>query len=357
MPETGPEGRRTRRPNAALDTCFGSYNTAAGDDGDTPAIEMTSNDPVDPGVGFQAAVGIYVGAIGTGLASIALAVAEVSIGALLSTVPSVFTAGLVVGALAAWAQPGVAERLGARRWRIVELLLPAIAIGGSTAALFSLEAVSSAAALIPAGVATLGIALSGWGTAAIARDAYVEAITDEPAVSWPWLRADPDVTALGIGIGFLAVGAGLAPVTDGRSLVLFVVAAPFVGQSIGPALSSDGSEQSDEAIRVSIFSYVSDSPAFTVDQADLPRHELRAYDAGLVIEPAMKPSHRRLVPWDRITDVRLTDQKLVLERRLWPAIQCDRAAIDDPEAIATTVRTYVASKATAKRTASDRPAG
>ena len=300
----------------------------------------TETEPVEPGVGFQAAVGVYVGAIAVGLASLALAVADASSGALLSAVPTVFTSGLVVGALAAWARPGIAERLGARRWRSLEATLPALAVGAPTAALYLLEAVSSGAFLVPAVGATIAIVASGGGIAAIARDVYIESITGEPAVEWPWKRAGPDVATIGIGLGFLAVGAVIAAFTERRSLTAFLVGAVFLLQGLGPALSSDGSR------RVSFPSRL--GKTFETDLADRPRADLRADAAGLVVEPAAKPSYRRLVPWERITDVRLTDEELVLERRWRPSIRCDRSTIDDPEAVAETLRAYVPAKSTAE---------
>ena len=58
--------------------------------------------------------------------------------------------------------------------------------------------------------------------------------------------------------------------------------------------------------------------------------DLRAHEAGLVYDRAYQ---RKLVPWDAIGDVRLTDDELVLERSRWLDIRCDRSAIDDPESV------------------------
>ncbi|MCW8173102.1 hypothetical protein D8S78_17820 [Natrialba swarupiae] len=58
--------------------------------------------------------------------------------------------------------------------------------------------------------------------------------------------------------------------------------------------------------------------------------EMAAHDAGILIETGLSSS---LVPWERIDDVRLTDDELVLEQRLWPSLRCDRSVIDDPEAV------------------------
>lgn len=306
---------------------------------------MRTSEAVDPGVGFQAAVGITVGAVATGLASLALAVAGVSTGALLSTVPTIFTAGLVVGALAAWARPGVAVRLGARRWRSLEATLPAFAVGAGTAALYLLEAAPSRWLLVPAAVATVVGALFGWATAAIAHDAYVESITDDPVAEWAWKRAGADVTALGLGIATLAIGAALAAAVDGRStvVVVVVVAIPFLLQGLGPLLPTDPNDTSFPTYY---------GMTTEIEVSDRAHHYLRAYDAGLVVDPAMKATSRKLVSWDRITDVRLTDDELVLERRWRPTIRCDRSVIDEPEEIEATLRASVASESSEKRAAS-----
>lgn len=292
---------------------------------------MSTTEPADPGVGFQAAAGIYVGALATAVVSLGLVVAGVSSSGLLSTIPTVFTAGLVAGALAAWARPGVAAELGAQRWRAVETTLPPVVLGCVALGLARFGSVSPDWHLIPVGIATVVSIIVGWELAAIAHDTYVETVTGEPAVSWRWKKAGVDVTGLGIAVSILAVGAALASVVDGRSVMLFVVAIPFLAQGLGPVLPTDPRE-------MTVPTYY--GMTFEVDVSDYARSELQAYDAGLVIDPAMKPSYRTLVPWERITDVRLTADELVVERQWRPAIRCDRSAIDDPEAVEDALRRY-----------------
>ena len=243
--------------------------------GDAPAAA------VDPGVGFQGAVGVTLGATATGLASLALIAAGASSETLLSTVPGVTTVGLVVVALAAWAHPEVAARLGARRWRTVATTLPAAGIGCVTLGLSLFGDVSPEWHLVLPGVAAFAGTLAGRTAAAIAHETYVESVTadGDPVISWT-----------------------LKKTLRGRRI----------------------------------------------------DHELRAYEAGLVVDPpsSLALSHRRLRPWAQFTGIRLTPVELVLERRWRPAIRCDRTAIDDPEEIEATLRAYVASESAEKRVAS-----
>ena len=249
-----------------------------GETQDDRAASDASTAAIDPGVGFQGAVSVSLGATATGVASLTLIAAGASSGALLSTVPGVTTVGLVVGALAAWARPGVAARLGAWRWRTVAATLPAAGIGFVTLGLFLFGDGSPEWHLVPPGVAAFAGTLAGRTAAAIAHDAYVESVTADgsPGVSWTL-------------------------------------------------------KKTWRSTRID--------------------HELRAYEAGLVVDPpsSLALSHRRLLPWAQFTGIRLTPVELVLERRWRPSIRCDRSAIDDAEAIEDALRPYVASNSTVKR--------
>jgi hypothetical protein len=58
--------------------------------------------------------------------------------------------------------------------------------------------------------------------------------------------------------------------------------------------------------------------------------DLRVHGAGLVVS---RPVHRRFVPWETVSRVRLTPDELVVERRRRFDLRCDRAAIDAPERV------------------------
>ncbi|WP_247002574.1 hypothetical protein [Halosolutus gelatinilyticus] len=133
------------------------------------------------GAGAQAAVGVYVAAISVGIASLAAAAAAASIETALSLVPTIFTAGLVVGALAAWARPGVVAPFGASRWRTVALCPPGIGLGIATGTLAAIDGVPDLRLLAPAGVGAAGTVVIGALLAQIAHDRYVEtAIAGDP---------------------------------------------------------------------------------------------------------------------------------------------------------------------------------
>ncbi|AEH36595.1 hypothetical protein [Halopiger xanaduensis] len=297
---------------------------------------MSSSTAVDPGVEYQAAVGAYIGALLTGVVALALVVGDASSGALLSLLPSVFTAGLLIGAIVAWSHPETAVRLGSLRWPIAVCCLPAVALGAAVWLLARADIVGTDWRLLPAALAAVGATLAGWLLGAIARDSDVDSVVGDPVASWTWELSGPDYTLLGWGLACFVVGAGcyLAFGDLHPFVILFVVGVTFVLQGLPTELWDD------DTVRVPI----SIIPlAYEADAPDFSRGEFRVADAGLVVVPSMQPAYKSLVPWDRIGDVRLTDDELVLERRRrWkPAIRCDRSVIDDPDALEATLRRYV----------------
>ncbi len=196
----------------------------------TPPTDMSS--APDPGAGFQAATGIYLGALVSGLVSLGMAVGDASSGAFFSVITTVFTGGLILGALGAWARPGLAGRLGEQRWRLVLTSAPAVAIAGLAWALFAMGAGANEWYLVPLGGTVFVALVSGWVLAAMARETHLESIIDEPAVRWEWQRVGVDVATVGIGVAFLAVGIGFWTTTGGTSIMFFFVAIVFILQGV-----------------------------------------------------------------------------------------------------------------------------
>ncbi|WP_174811882.1 hypothetical protein [Salinadaptatus halalkaliphilus] len=296
---------------------------------------MPSSDRVDSGVGLQATLGIYVGAIATGLVAIGLAASGVSSGVLLSTLPTVFTAGLLVGALYAWHRPGFARRLGGWRGRRSCCVVPAVVLVGLGTGLWQLEVVTAAWYVLPVGVAAVAVAGAGWELAAIGHDAYIDSVVDAPVVRWDWRPAGTDIGMVAVGLGFGAVGLVATVFLDVTAILLVLFALMFLFQALAP-----DSLRSDSVWKPFVFPWVPHDDQL----GDGVRGELQATRPGLVVAPSMKPSHRTLYPWNRITDLRLTEDELVLERRFRPAIRCERDAIDDPEAVLETITEYVDSE-------------
>lgn len=293
---------------------------------------MSSNTAVDSGVEYQAAVGAYVGALLTGVVTIALVVGDVSSGALLSLLPSVFTAGLLIGAIVAWAHPETAVRLGSLRWPIAVCCLPAVALGAAVWLLSRADIVGTDWQLLPAALAAIGAALAGWILGASARDSYVESVVDDPVASWTWEPSGPEYAMLGWGLACFVASTACYLAFGKPLLMLFVVGIMLVLQGLPVEFWDDDTVR--VPIRIIPVAYETEAPDFS-------RGEFRVADAGLIVAPSMKPAYKSLIPWGRIADVRLTDDELVLERRWKPAIRCDRSGIDDPAALEATLRWYV----------------
>ncbi|NGM68196.1 hypothetical protein G6M89_04080 [Natronolimnobius sp. AArcel1] len=281
----------------------------------------------DPGAGFQAATGIYLGALVSGTLSLGMAIGDASSGVFFSVITTVFTLGLVVGALAAWWRSGLADRLGEQRWRLVLTGSPTVAIAGLAWLLFATGAAASEWYLVPLAV-TVSVALAaGWVLTAMARETHLESIIDEPAVRWEWQRVGVDVAAVGIGVAFLAVGLGLWTTTGRTSIMFVVVAVAFILQGLSPLFVAGDSPWASTAL------------FYNPEAFDRSHHEIQATEVGLILEPMMKPSYKKRIPWSQITDIQLTEDELRLKRGWRPAIRCDRTVIDDADDVVTTVQT------------------
>ncbi|WP_436345180.1 hypothetical protein [Natronorubrum sp. FCH18a] len=280
---------------------------------------------VDPGIDWPAAVGLYVATATAGLVALLAVAAGASSDAILGLIPTVFTGGLLCGAIAARHGPAFAIRLGTWRWRIVALCLPALVVAGGFGVLTTTAIVPRGWLLPLVAVAVLGIGLPARLLALVAHDTAVGAEIEREnrsAATWTWYQSGTDVTAIGYGVGcFLLVAILSAENGFGRgSFQLSLLGTGLIAFGWAPTLSIPNSDGSKRTV-------------LSIPDVNYVRGEIRAYETGLVFEPRIVPSYRRLVPSERITDVRLTDDHLVLERRRRPAIRCDRSRIDDLEGV------------------------
>lgn len=271
-----------------------------------------------PDIGFKAGFGFYLGVIVAGVTALAAVAADATTATILATTPSTVVAALLLALVFGDRLAGLPERLGASRRRRLTWYLPAAGFGAVllapavTALEFSARlTVTSIAFTSLSGTVALGVAQ-------MARHRYIDAVTpDEPLIAWPWHRTSFDsglrgtvilgfaVVALVFGLGSFAVGDG----TNGWFLIYAIVPLlMWLSDRYGWGWSHR--EATDE-----------DSRWGNVD--------LEAYENGLLVDRF----ERRLVPWDRIGDVRLTEDELVVERRRWFDVRCDRSAIDDPESV------------------------
>ncbi|EMA38237.1 hypothetical protein [Halobiforma nitratireducens] len=262
-----------------------------------------------------------LGTVVAAVLAVAAVAAGISSATVLATVPSAVVAGLVFGLAVGNRLAGLPERLGRTRGRRLLPYVPALGL----AAVLPVTTVTPLVSSTRLAVVTLAfvvlVGAAGVGVAQMSRSRYIAAVTDEPIVAWTWHRTAFDDGLWGtfaLGGGVLLFVWGLASITfDSRSGVWFagyggVILLLWVGDRLG----------------WETWSWTAHDVENRWGGIDLEAHEI-----GVVVDRF----ERKLLPWDRIADVRLTDDALVLERRGWFDIRCDQDAIDDPEAVYETV--------------------
>ncbi|WP_222917192.1 hypothetical protein [Natrinema sp. SYSU A 869] len=278
----------------------------------------------DVSVDTSAATGLYVATVAIGLVSLLAVTAGVSSDAILALIPTLFTAGVLCGTIAARVNAAFTVRFGARRWRTAILCVPALAVAMGTAALVATDTVSRDWVAVVLGVSVGGIVASARLLSLATHDAFVGAAIDvgESLADWTWFQSGTNASMIGTGItlfSFAIVLVGFTGVTR-LSVVLILASITFVALGWAPTLSLPR----PDGTAVTLLS---------VSGLEYARADVHAYDAGVVVGPRFVPSYRRFIPWNRITDVRLTDDRLVLERRWRPDIRCDQSAIEDLDTV------------------------
>ncbi|SEW22808.1 PH domain-containing protein [Natrinema salifodinae] len=285
---------------------------------------MASHDrrvPLDVGetdIGFQAGFGFYLGLVATGIAAAAGLLTGASTATLLGVLPSTVTIVAIVGHVLAKRTRGLPERIGRRRRTRLACYVPPAAF----AALLLVPAVTPTTATTRFVVGTLVLVVltgvAAFGLERMTRTRYVAALTaDDPAASWPYHRPD--------------FGAG------GRLFTAFMVVTIAAGVLVAWSGNARGLVWALYGLFMLLSARFEWGRWGEFDPSDRWNPpELRAHEAGLVVDRLVRTT---IVPWGAIEDVRLTDDELVLGRRRfgcrcrWFDIRCDRAAIDDPEAV------------------------
>lgn len=262
-----------------------------------------------PDVSFRAGFGVYLGAVAAGLVVVIGVLADASTGLLVAAFPNVLTVVTIAGAVLAGRVVGLAERVGRTRWRRLACGLPPLAFAAFPVALALSPFGASSGLVLACVVGAVGSGVTAVGVAAMARNRYVDAVTrEDPAATLPW-RNSRTVTHTALGVAFVVLGAlQLRFARSGNPIGLFwlVSGAFLLAQAAGRRLDVE---------------WLPD------DFSGTTPGELRVHAAGIVKK---RPYARSLVPWDAVTDVRLTDDELVVERR-WFDLRCDRSELDDPE--------------------------
>ncbi|SFB70995.1 hypothetical protein SAMN05444422_101378 [Halobiforma haloterrestris] len=277
-------------------------------------------DPEPPDIGFQAGFGFYLGLVAGGFAAVVGAFADVAAVTLLGVLPTTVTAVTIVGHVLGKRAVGLPERIGrSRRTRAVPYL-PAIAFGvvafvpGVTALTVRTRH------LVVTAIFALVVGVAGFGLERLCRNRYVEAVTaDDPVVSWNYEPAgflQGGAWALLVALAFVA---GVTSLVAGNAFGLFWIAyAVLVIAWDRFDFGGNGAKRGGKR--------------FSLDTGDTDRTvgELRAHRRGIRLD---RGRASKLVPWERISGVELTDDELVLERSRRFDLRCDRDAIDDPEAV------------------------
>ncbi|ELZ01526.1 hypothetical protein C482_07119 [Natrialba chahannaoensis JCM 10990] len=285
---------------------------------------------LDVGVSTPAAVGLYLAVVTVGVTALVSVATGAATEVLLTSLPTAFTGGVLGGIVLARIRPSLLFRLGRFRWRTLALWLPAPLFAGGALVLDSTGLVPETGLTLLLLIPAAGVLLTGRLAAHAAHDLAVGATVDDgaPIIEWTWYQSGPNPPLIALGVGSLLF-AGLTYALSGSNrLPTRLGALGAVSLLLGWAPTVRLPSSSDTPTTL-----------FSVPDFDYARAEIRAYADGLVVEPRFRPSYRRVVPWDRFTGVRLTEDRLVLERRWWPDIRCDRAAIDDVDAVLEAVET------------------
>lgn len=268
-----------------------------------------------PDVAFSAGFGFYLAVLVAGGIALGAFATGATAATVLAIVPTAVVAVVLLTVLAGDRLAGLPVALGRSRRR---RLLPFLPVGGFVGVLgaSALGPLEASGRLVVVTIALTGLAgASAVGVATMARHRYVDAVTAEPLASWTWQGPGFDDSPW----GYVAVVASTLLVFGGLGSLLYgnVASVTVVGYGTFVLLFWLGNRRGwmdwgpwDQKTR---FSGV----------------DLEAHDAGLVVDRF----ETKLIPWDRIDDVCLTENELVLERRGWFDVRCDRDAIDDPEAV------------------------
>lgn len=163
-----------------------------------------------PDVGFVAAAGVYAAVALVAVAgSVALAFGG-SASAVVGSVSSAATLGLVVGAVFAGRSDGLPERLGRRPRSLAPLFVVPVTFAVATAVAVATPSIATSAAL-GTGFGAVGTTVAAVGLASMARTRYARAMTpDEPLVTVPRLHPNRVRRSIGVGIACLVVGIAIS---------------------------------------------------------------------------------------------------------------------------------------------------
>jgi MFS family permease len=281
-----------------------------------------------PDAGFMAATGAYVAAVLVAAVLTVAAAVGASVATVLGGVSTAATVGLIAGGVASSFVAGLPERLGQRRRRLlVPFVPPAVLVGIALVAL-SLPVLPPVVAL-GAGTGAAITLVVAFAIVTMARTRYARVMAPEdPIAATTRLKPNQDRRWFALGVlcfgGYGAWVLATGGLTSGNSILWVIAWGVFaLYRGVELRFGFRGPDRDGWAGRV----LDTDRLAESTEQW-LP--ELRVHEAGIAI---VRPMQRRFVPWETVSDVRLTADELVVERPRRFDIRCDRAAIDDPDGV------------------------
>lgn len=266
--------------------------------------QATAESPDAP---YAVVAGLYVAALLSPLAVLALAAITTAGGVLYAGFLAAVTGFAIIGGWVVYRKPALGIRVGRST---LARLLPVVPIIWIVAVFGVATTVGDPAggAVLLSMVATLGGLFMGLLLLTMSRTRYATAIltSTEELTQWEarWPKRWRQFALVGIVLaGVLGIGGliwrfvfGPEWHWTGYLYLLIFLWTPFAG-------------------------------------ASNPR-TFRVTDAGLIVE---RPHQRRFIPWSEISDYTLTDNALIVSRTAWwrPAYRCDRTDIEDIDAATT----------------------
>ena len=262
---------------------------------------------------FVLVAGLYVSAI---LGPIAVALARRLVsepGALYGVLLVAGLGGVVVGALAVRGRAGVAERLGDTTLAWTLVALPLVAAGGVIVASAAIPGYVGAGDVLLGLVAGFGAGVLGFVLVSMARTRYAAWVLAEATVEATWSAPWPHASRRRIWY--------VAGVIAAVGVVAFVVGA-YVGL---------------DPVRIAGQLLVPIAAVLATVGRELT---YRASDRGLEIRA---PVDRRVRPWSAFAGFRASGESIELVRPepYRQSIRCDRAAIEDPQAVTAVLENHL----------------
>jgi hypothetical protein len=269
----------------------------------TGTVVFDSDDPPDQNIRLAAI--LFGGVVGVGSSLVATLFAGVqSVG----FVFAVACVGLVAGGLVGGQLTATLRRMGRSRLRYC-LVLPGLCLVG--AGVMGSVAGFGAVSLLPVLAGLVAFVLGGV-VGMMVRTRYVRAVCSASAPTVSWAAETSNAAkrrryGIAIGLAVIAV-AGIAIDLIGQYESGISTYVPLFGGIVGGLLGGG-----------------------------IRSETLHAHEPGIEVE---RPVNRGFIPWDRVSGYKLSETELRIELSYRTDYRCDRAQIDDVDAVVETLDNY-----------------